>query len=392
MKKVILMTACIAAMLLSGCSDNELASVGDGIGTSTQSAIGFHVVGNQAETRATPITPSNIKEHQFNVYAFTSTGNVFMGTDDTEPGYNGIKISYKGNEGSKKWDYTTSTDLRYWPESTPLNFYAVSPTELQFFSWQISNAKKEILYNSWDEYKLEFENKNGVMTKVESSPYVDVMYAIATEQTKDNNNGTVKLQFRHITSQIVFKAKTELANMDVNIKNIKFYNFDTSGTFTIPTSAGDISRNDWKLNDLLHATKGFTVFMDKSTNGQDKSIDVGSTVKDISDGPMLLIPQELKKGDTTHSITQANTNKEGYLEITCKIKQNGVYLFGDDNTYKTLYVPFGATWEPGKRYIYTLIFGGGYNAQGQSILQPINFTTEVDAWGEAGATEIDVNK
>ena len=132
--------------------------------------------------------------------------------------------------------------------------------------------------------------------------------------------------------------------------------------------------------------------MDKSTNGQDKSIDVGSTVKDISDGPMLLIPQELKKWDTTHSITQANTNKEGYLEITCKIKQNGVYLFGDDNTYKTLYVPFGATWEPGKRYIYTLIFGGGYNAQGQSILQPINFTTEVDAWGEAGATEIDVNK
>lgn len=83
MKKVILMTACTAAMLLSGCSDNELASVGDGIGTSTQSAIGFHVVGNQAETRATPITSTNIKEHQFNVYAFTSTGKEFMGTDDT---------------------------------------------------------------------------------------------------------------------------------------------------------------------------------------------------------------------------------------------------------------------------------------------------------------------
>ena len=57
MKKVILLTACTAAVLLSGCSDNELASVGDGIGTSTQSAIGFHVVGNQAETRAIPITP-----------------------------------------------------------------------------------------------------------------------------------------------------------------------------------------------------------------------------------------------------------------------------------------------------------------------------------------------
>lgn len=31
MKKVILLTACTVAVLLSGCSDNELASVGDGI-------------------------------------------------------------------------------------------------------------------------------------------------------------------------------------------------------------------------------------------------------------------------------------------------------------------------------------------------------------------------
>lgn len=390
MKKVILMTACTAAMLLSGCSDNELASVGDGIGTSTQSAIGFHVVGNQAETRATPITSTNIKEHQFNVYAFTSTGKEFMGTDDTAQEKNGINISYKGEVGSGKWDYTTSSDRHYWSESTPLNFYAVSPTDLQFFSWQISNAKKEIQYNSWDEYKLEFLNKDGVMTKVESFPYVDVMYAIATEQTKDNNNGTVKLQFRHITSQIVFKAKTELANMDVNIKNIKFYNFDTSGTFTIPTSAAEISRNDWKLNNL-YATKGFTVFMDKSADYQDRSIDVSSTEKEISDGPMLLVPQKLEKWNTTHNITQANTNKEGYLEITCKIKQNGVYLFGDDQNYKTLYVPFGAIWEPGKRYTYTLIFGGGYNAQGQAILQPINFEAEVGKWEDADTT-IGVNK
>lgn len=127
MKKVILMTACTAAVLLSGCSDVELASTGDGNGTSTQSAIGFHVVGNQAETRVTPITPSNITDHQFNVYAFTNDGKVFMGTNDTEAGNKGVTISYKKESGSGKWDYTNSSDLRYWPESTPLNFYAVSP-------------------------------------------------------------------------------------------------------------------------------------------------------------------------------------------------------------------------------------------------------------------------
>lgn len=68
MKKVILMTACTAAVLLSGCSDNELASVGDGIGTSTQSAIGFHVVGNQAETRANIINAGNITKTDFLMY------------------------------------------------------------------------------------------------------------------------------------------------------------------------------------------------------------------------------------------------------------------------------------------------------------------------------------
>ena len=54
-------------------------------------------------------------------------------------------------------------------------------------------------------------------------------------------------------------------------------------------------------------------------------------------------------------------------------------------------VPFGADWQPGKRYIYTLIFGGGYNAQGQAILQPINFKAEVGKWEDADAT-INVNK
>lgn len=377
MKKVILLTACTAAVLLSGCSDNELASVGDGIGTSTQSAIGFHVVGNQAETRANIINPGNITSTSFNVYAFTDDGKAFMGTNDTKPGHNGINISYKGVEGSKKWDYTNPTDLRYWPETgTPLKFYAVCPANLPlFFSWQISKEKKDIQYASYDEYKKLEKDEVAV-------PYVDAMYAIALNQDKTTNKGTVKLQFRHITSQIVFKAKTELANMSVNIQSIKFYNFDTSGTFTIPTS-DKISKANWALN-KLYATEGFTVV-------QNKSIDVSNTETNIStEAPMLLIPQELKKWDTTHNIAKANTNKECYLEITCNIKQNDVYVFGDDQNYKTLYVPFGATWQPGKRYIYTLIFGGGYDENGNPILQPINFEAVVDDWKEEPESNVNL--
>lgn len=97
---------------------------------------------------------------------------------------------------------------------------------------------------------------------------------------------------------------------------------------------------------------------------------------------MFLIPQELKKWDTSHNITTANTNKEGYLSIECKIKIDGFYKLGSDTEYKTLYVPFGANWKPGVRYVYTLVFGGGYDADGNTILQPINFEPSVEEWVE----------
>lgn len=69
------------------------------------------------------------------------------------------------------------------------------------------------------------------------------------------------------------------------------------------------------------------------------------------------------------------------MSIECKIKIDGFYKLGSDTEYKTLYVPFDADWQPGKRYVYTLVFGGGYDAEGNTILQPINFEPSVEDWG-----------
>ena len=46
----------IFGALLMGCSDEEIANVE----TSSRNAIGFNVLSNAAETRATPTTPSNL--------------------------------------------------------------------------------------------------------------------------------------------------------------------------------------------------------------------------------------------------------------------------------------------------------------------------------------------
>lgn len=360
MNKIYLFTAAFAVMAsLSGCSDTELASIDT---AQEKTPIGFHTVGSQMGSRATSINSTNLTKYSFNVYAFTrndddTDGALFMGTEDNGGGTGGVNISYKGG----KWNYTNSDKLKYWPTEA-LNFYAVSPASYPFFySWQISQTTKEIHYMSGDEYG------EG------SYPYIDVMYAIAANQRKADNGGTVQLQFKHITSQVVFMAKKQLPNMVVEIKSIKLHNFETSSVFTIPKVGTDPQQNSWSHNSISNKS-GFTVIKDTKLN-------IGTEATDISSSkPMFLIPQKLTAWDTSHNKDEADTKKQSYLSIECKISIGDVYYSGSKSGYGTLYVPFGADWEPGKRYVYTLIFGGGYDADGNTILQPINFDASVEEW------------
>ena len=97
MKKSTVMLWAIFGALLMGCSDEEIANVE----TSSRNAIGFNVLSNAAETRATPTTPSNLTSTDFDVFAFTADGTAFMGKVDTDFEHDGVKIVYKDG----KWDY-----------------------------------------------------------------------------------------------------------------------------------------------------------------------------------------------------------------------------------------------------------------------------------------------
>lgn len=371
--KFYFVSALASMALLSGCSDNELASVE----TSQKTPIGFHTVGSQMGSRATIITPSNLTTTDFKVYAFTNDGTAFMGENDTDngtPQHNGVKIKYYTE--NNKWDYVNSSDLRYWP-TKPLDFYAVNPGsvneddfELQLsYNWIINKNKQQINYTTSDEYGPSAAHEN-----------IDVMYAIAKNQTQNSNGGMVKFNFKHILSQIAFKAKTQYDDMVVEINGLKIHNVRSHGTFTLPTTDenSEVSReNNWSNNDTyIKVTVGM-----KNTATADKK-DVAT---DVFTKPMLFVPQELTPWSTKttpKTKEQADVDHESYIEISCKIKQKGAYLFGDDTNYGTLYVPFNGNWQPGKRYVYTLIFGGGYDDQGQPILSPINFDAETEDWVE----------
>ena len=380
MKKVIFGTALASMALLSACSsDNELANVG----TTANNAIGFHVVGNKAETRANIInTTEDLKKTDFNVFAYKNNngadGDIFMGDNGHDHGLKGVTIKYKNNQ----WDYDNPADLHYWPKDGSLNFYAVSPASIggtTIYSWDIQKETKTITYSCFDEYNR---------TDGKANP--DVMYAIAKNQTQSTKAGMVNLNFQHILSQVVFQAKTVNSDIEVDIKDIKIKNFRVGGTFTIPTDGSSPSQSNWALGDVWKLT-AFTVI---TKSDADPIKITGTEATDISSKtPMLFVPQPLTGWDVAqHKTTDdADTNGESYLIINCKIKQKNDYLHGKETQYEDLFVPFGTSWEPGKRYIYTLIFGGGYDKDGHSILQPINFEAEVDTWKNADET-IDVNK
>ncbi|MCQ4921249.1 fimbrillin family protein [Phocaeicola vulgatus] len=378
MKKSTVMLWAIFGALLMGCSDEEIANVE----TSSRNAIGFNVLSNAAETRATPTTNTNLKNTDFDVFAFTADGTAFMGKVDTDFGHDGVKIVYKNG----KWDYDDANDLRYWPTGA-LDFYAFNPGTVSenmmvFYSWEATKDVQKISYTCMDEYGSGTTHAN-----------YDVMYAMAKGQTKDMNNGIVKFNFKHILSQVVFKAKTQYDNMQVDINMIKIHNVKMGGFFTLPATAdGTGSWSD--PADLPSEVSGlgkFTVVKDVNITVKSNTIatDISTTT------PMLNRPQELtawKVSETaTKSKLEADNAKQCYLEIACKIRQSGAYLLGSASEYKTIYVPFGDTWEQGKRHIYTLIFGGGYDDQGEAVLNPIQFDAETTDWGNADKADKDVN-
>lgn len=371
MKKSTVMLLAIFGVLLMSCSEEEIANVE----TSSRNAIGFNVLSNAAETRATPTTNTNLKSTDFDVFAFTTDGTAFMGKVDTEFGHDGVKIVYKNG----KWDYDDANDLRYWPTEA-LDFYAFNPGTVSEdmmvnYMWEVSGTVQKISYTCIDEY--------GAGTHEN----YDVMYAMAKDRTKDMNNGVVKFNFKHILSQVVFKAKTEYDNMQVDIDMIKIHNIKFAGAFTLPATAEETG--SWSSSDLAFFNM-FTVVKDKSI-----TVEGNTTATDIStSSPMLNIPQKL----TAWTVSGASKTKKGaddakqcYLEISCKIRQSGAYLLGSASEYKTIYVPFGDTWVAGKRHIYTLIFGGGYNDQGEAVLNPIQFDAETTDWGNADKADKDVN-
>ena len=386
MKKNLLLLASVATVALSGCSNEEIANVE----TSMQNAIGFNVVGSNPGTRANPVTNGeDLKKNDFFVFAFETgkTGehvDPFMGTHATEWSHQGVEIIW--NNDASKWDYKNPEELAYWP-TVGLDFYAVTPSKAADL-WLIHSNSQQVQYTLVDEFSDNHKQDN-----------VDLMYATAFNRTKESNSGKVTLQFKHALSQVVFRARTEKEGMEFVVGKMKFFNASIAiATFTFPKENETATKDNWSLTPIVQGGGSISV---RDVNAEQTTVDYAADsegaiwLSDVdTENPgesnvLMMLPQTLTKWATvpgtpvTKEQADAADTKQSYLAIECSIKQNGLYVFGSAAALQTLYVPFGATWQPGYRYIYTLIFGGGYDDQGKPILTPIEFDADVTPWTDS---------
>ncbi len=322
----------LSAVALTACNNEDVLEVNQGRGISFQ-------VATEASTRATATTTSTIDN--FKVWGFTD-GKTLM---------NGIEVSKSGSE----WTYDGTI---FWP-ATDVDFYSVSPAENCGGTVNISKDAQTI---------------TNFTVNTDQSQQVDLLYAVNKGEKKaDHEASPVSINFRHALSQIVFKAKNTNENLKVIVKGVRIANIKKAGDFTYPDAA-TTAHNNSTTGSIVATTQGtwsnvstaekFSAGMDAAGVTLDGKVE---TAKDLSNatGALFMIPQALTPWNpsTTGALNADNTGV--YFLLNCQIlsgtnKDIQVWPSEADETFAEIAVPANTlTWEQGKKYVYTFIFGEG---------------------------------
>lgn len=359
MKKNLLYMLTAAAML-AGCAkndvvDSEINKEGNLIGFSTYKNI----------SRGNPVDNNNeflkTTGNAFGVTAFIKINaalneNPYMGTTSE-----GIKIVSDG----EKWTYAQPSDQAYWPVNGELlDFYAYSPY-----------GNKAITMKAFATTGLTLD----YTVPAEEADQVDLMYAVATNQTKPSDKNSVTMSFKHALTQVHFAIGTSATNLfvDVEENGIQIHNLKNTGTFASSTETWtlnpDVALTEYTVTSPAIEEAGYKVENDAQT-----FTPIGS-----ADKALMLLPQTLT----------ANTENVGtgnYLTINCKIYQKladgtKIYLKGSESKYAPVTVGISGEWKRNQKITYNLNIGAT-----AGILNPIEFETTVEEWQPVDGGTIEV--
>ncbi len=361
-------------MVLGACTNDEVIDVKQTGSIDLRPLI-------ENSTRATATTVANLGSFKVDVLKGTET-------------YGAMTVT--GSDNGTKW---TTSPLTYWPSnaSQQLDFYAYAPTSTEGVT--INGTDKKITSYT-------------PSTTVADQKDLVIAYNTGTKTANEANG--VPLLFKHALSQIEVKAKCANANMKVEIIGVKVVSVAKDGTFTFPTATTESGQGKELARTLWAPGSEKIAYMVKNSAPVELTKTAQSLMPSTS-GTFMLIPQAITPWNKQNNATTAGS----YISVLCRISN----VSGDNETlifpttagkYGFSAVAIGTTdndktWEPGKKYIYTLEFfgtdsgggrfdpdptvpdGGGEDTDvdttdpkdgGKEILKPITFTVDVEDWTE----------
>ena len=362
-------------MVLGACTNDEVIDVKQTGSIDLRPLI-------ENSTRATATTVANLGSFKVDVLKGTET-------------YGAMTVT--GSDNGTKW---TTSPLTYWPSdaSQQLDFYAYAPT-----------STEGVTINGTDKKITSYTPSTTVADQK------DLVIAYNTGTKTANEASGVPLLFKHALSQIEVKAKCANANMKVEIIGVKVVSVAKDGTFTFPTATTESGTgHELALGLWNTASSQKTAYMVRNSAPVVLTKTAQSLMPSTS-GTFMLIPQAITPWNKQNNATTAGS----YISVLCRISN----VSGDNETlifpttagkYGFSAVAIGTTdndktWEPGKKYIYTLEFfgtdsgggrfdpdptvpdGGGGDTDvdttdpkdgGKEILKPITFTVDVEDWTE----------
>ncbi len=362
-------------MVLGACTNDEVIDVKQTGSIDLRPLI-------ENSTRATATTVANLGSFKVDVLKGTET-------------YGAMTVT--GSDNGTKW---TTSPLTYWPSnaSQQLDFYAYAPT-----------STEGVTINGTDKKITSYTPSTTVADQK------DLVIAYNTGTKTANETSGVPLLFKHALSQIEVKAKCANANMKVEIIGVKVVSVAKDGTFTFPTATTQSGTgHELALGLWNTASSQKTAYMVRNSAPVELTKTAQSLMPSTS-GTFMLIPQAITPWNKQNNATTAGS----YISVLCRISN----VSGDNETlifpttagkYGFSAVAIGTTdndktWEPGKKYVYTLEFfgtdsgGGRFDPDptvpgggdtdpdvdttdpkdgGKEILKPITFTVDVEDWTE----------
>lgn len=323
MKKNLFILAA-AALVFTGCSNDETVEVNKGNAISFRTAV---------STRAQETTTANLQS--FNVTAIHGT-DVMM---------NAVEFN-KGDAGENGAVIFTSTPEYHWPaDDKNVTFYAVSPlTELKVQSKNENGVTIDATTQSVEEF-------------TPADKFKDQIDFISAKATGNKNTGSsaVELNFKHNLAQIEIQAKNTNSIYTYKIAGIKIARVK-------PTNAFNLATEQW--NDLTSAANDKTYDIrwaqPITLDGESENSVLLTFNSENKEENAMLIPQKL----TAWVMSGETDNNGSYIAILVNVTEsNGtttkqIYP-ATEGKYNWLAVGIDTEWEAGNKYTYTLDLSDG---------------------------------